>query len=313
MWGKRLEDIRPGTVMVYAILLTILGYLRVIFQPLPTYDWTFLGEEYEIFPAIRWILPIIWAAIALVINFLVTEQFTLLKRHSYLGFLWGIIMLTVGDFRFALYSLMALIWFLSVLRVQKSNRPIADFLDTGLLVGVYALLDLRFGLLLVASWFILLTFARLRWRAIFGGIWGVVTIHLLFAIAYLVFGKIDVYRTYIESWPSLELQIPDKTNAVWISMVAFFWLLSLGNYITALSRANIVKRQSLSAILILQLALIALVGFGLWPTRMYLAFLPLGTLIFIVNDLQYRKKFWWRDTVFWIFILAFGLSFFEGA
>lgn len=311
MWGKRLEDIRPGTVMAYAILLTLLGYLKVVFHPLPSYDWTFLGEEYEMFSGVRWILPILWSVIALLVNFFVTEQFTLLKRHSYLGFLWGIILITVGDFRFAIYSLMSLLWFLSVLRIQKSNRPIADFLDTGLLVGLYTLLDLRFALLLVASWVIMLTFARLRWRAIFGSIWGTVTIHLLFVIAYFTFGNVDVYWTYIQQWPELEVQIPANTDVVWIGVLLFFWLLGLGNYITALSRANIMKRQSLSAILILQLTLIGLAVSGLWPTLIYLAFLPLGTLIFIGNDLQYRKKYWWRDTVFWIFILALALSFLE--
>lgn len=297
--------------MAYAILLTLLGYLKVVFHPLTSYDWTFLGEEYEMFSGIRWILPILWSVIALLVNFFVTEQFTLLKRHSYLGFLWGIILITVGDFRFAIYSLMSLLWFLSVLRIQKSNRPIADFLDTGLLVGLYTLLDLRFALLLVASWVIMLTFARLRWRAIFGSIWGTVTIHLLFVIAYFALGNVDAYWAYIQRWPELEVQIPANTDVVWIGVLLFFWLLGLGNYVTALSRANIMKRQSLSAILILQLALIGLAVSGLWPTFLYLAFLPLGTLIFIGNDLQYRKKYWWRDTVFWIFILALALSFLE--
>ncbi len=310
MWSKRLEDIRPGTVMVYAILLLILGYLRVVFHPLSSYDWTFLGEEYEMFPGIRWVLPILWAILAVTINFLVSEQFQVLKRYSYLGFLWGILMIVIGEFRFAVFSVMALLWFLSVLRLQNSQRQIPDFLDVGLILGIFTLFDWRFSYLLLVSWIIFLVFARLRWRAMFGSIWGAVTVHLLFSMGYLVFGDFDVYKNYLLSWPDQEVILPHPENYVWMAVLLIWWVLSLGNYVAALSRANIVKRQSLSALLLVQLALIGFAIAGLWPPKMYLAFIPLGTLVFIANDLQYCKKYWWRDVVFWSFIVLYGLSLF---
>ncbi|NVK27010.1 MAG: hypothetical protein HWE14_03140 [Flavobacteriia bacterium] len=311
MWSKRLEDIRPGTVMAYAVLLLGLGYLRVGLAAPTAIDWSFMGREYELSPWFKWLSPVVWTLSGLLANFILVERFQVLKRYSYIGFLWGLFLIIIGDFRIGTNSIFAIFWFASILRIQKSSRVIPDALDIGLLVGALSILNIQFLALIPISWILALTFARLRWRVIFASIWGAVTIHILTWVAYYLLDNIQAYLNYW-SWPTLSFEMIDSSFWVLLFTTFLWWVFSLGNYFKALSTANIVKRQSMSALLFLTLMLMGLALSGAWSESIYLAMLPIGTLVFITNDLQYRRKYWWRDVVFWTFIAAYVIMMFPG-
>lgn len=309
MWSKRLEDIRPGTVMAYALLLLGLGYLRIGMAPSSSIDWSFLGVEYELSSWLKWLSPVIWTISGLLANLILVERFQVLKRYSYVGFLWGLFLIILGDFQIGVYSILSLFWFASILRIQKSSSVIPDALDVGLIIGALSLFTLQFLALIPISWILALTFARLRWRVIFASIWGGVTIHILTWVTFYLLSRNEAYLSYWE-WSPGTFEIVD--TALWVLIITAFvwWVFSLGNYIKALSTANIVKRQSMSALLFFTIILASLALAGIWSDTVYFAMLPIGTLVFITNDLQYRKKYWWRDVVFWTFIAAYVLMLF---
>ncbi len=308
MWSKRLADIRPETVFFYGLFLLLLGYARVIWLPMPELDSRFLGVEYYLASWIKWTLPVLWMTSAWLINYLMTEQFQILKRYSFIGFFWGLTMIHFGDFELVIGSVLMVVWFLTVSRIQTSKSLIAEFLDIGLFTGVMTLIDIRYITLLPLAWVLMLAYGRIRWRGVFGSIWGLVTVHILTAILTWTVGAFSRYLDYF-TWPEMEFILPDRMHWVWLTAVLFWWILSLGNYFQALSFANIVKRQTLSAILFIQLGAITLWATGVWHPIMTLTCVPIGSLVFITNDLQYRKWKWWKEIVFWSMILLSPYAF----
>lgn len=309
MWSKRLADIRPGTVISYVLLLVLVGYVRVLYGPHFELPFSFMGVDYVLAPWWKWVLPPAAGFAAMFANWIFAEVLQILKRYSYFGFLWGLTLIGIGNIYVVLLATLGVLWFVTIVRLQGTKRIYADYLDIGLMTGVLTLFNLRFLALLAVSWFLFVAYGKLRSRALFIGVWGVVTIHVLTATVYFAIGKFDSYLSYFE-WRGFAFDWPAQW--MWPSLVAmlFFWILSLGNYITALSRANVVKRQSLSALLILQIAVLALDISGIWSDTALICFVPIGSLVFIANDLQYRTKRWWKEGVFWMFIAAFGAIFF---
>ncbi len=302
MWSKRLSDIRPETVVVYGLFLLLMGYARVIWFPLPELEGVFLGKEYTFDSWVKYLLPVGWMLSAWFVNFLISEQFQLLKRYSYFGFLWGLAMIHFGDIHVFLGSLMVLFWFLIVTRIQRSKRSISDSLDIGLFTGLMTLVDVQYIAFLALAWLLLLTYGRIRWRAVFSSLWGAITILLLAAVYCWAVGSGARFTAYL-SWSISDFELPSTNHWPWLLGMAFWWLLSLPNYIQALSFANIVKRQSLSALLFVQLGAVLMWLTGAWDAELLLMCVPFSTLVFISNDLQYRKKYWWRELVFWSLIL----------
>lgn len=308
MWSKRLADIRPGTVISYLFLLLGLGYLKVLFGTVDGLRFFFLGHSYIVHDAVKWAFPFLAGLSAMFANFWIAEVFQILKRYSYFGFLWGLSQLTLARFDLLVISTLALLFFGVIVRLQRSSRYFADYLDIGLVIGGLSLLDMKYIWLLPLSWLLLLAYGRLRWRAIFIGIWGLVTIHILTATVAWISGEWEYYRNCFQV-PDFRFIWPQREMIPWIVVTLVWWIVSLKEYVIALSRANIVKRQSLSALLILQLGTLILTASGIWPYSFALAFFMVGSLMFIVNDLQYRHKNWWKDVVFWTYIAIYGLSF----
>lgn len=309
MWSKRTADIRPTTVLFYSIVLLLLGYVRVLFGH--ELDGSFHAFS-DVFTApawLKWLFPVFLVASSIVLNWMLVEWLQILKRNSYLGFLWGLALLSTGRVELVLWATAVAFWFGLAVRVQRSKRLLADVYDMALYTGLLTFLDFRFIALLPIGWILLAAFARLRWRAIFVSIWGIVTMHILgYLIALLTGGAEDYFNRF--DWTIESMEFPQGEELYVLSLVIFWWILSLKEYIIALSRANIVKRQSLSALLAMTLGASALWVSGLWPLYVAIAVLPVGMLVLIVNDVQYRKKFWWRDVLFWSFLLAFATAFF---
>lgn len=309
MLSKRLADIRPGTVISVVLLIVFAGVLRVFYGPTLEIPFSFLGSEYEVSPLWRWGVPVLAGFGAMFANWVFVERLQILKRNSYLAFLFGAMMVTVNHLYVATLAILAVIWFASTARLQSSKRVYADYLDIGLITGVMSLFQLRLALLLVLSWFISLAYGRLRARGILIGVWGVVMIHILVATGYFLSGAWDSYISYFE-WSGFTFDLPPNWLWPWLAATFLYWILSLGNYITALTRANVLKRQSLTALLTFQLGVVLLDVFALWSDAHLLAFMPIGSLIFVANDIQYRQKKWWKEVELWLFIASFASVFF---
>lgn len=310
MWSKRLADIRPITVISYLLLLLGVGYFRVIYGELSSYTFSFFGEEYILHSAWRWIFPLFVAFSSMLVNWVMAEKEQILKRYSYLGFLWGLYLLSVGSVSVVFLSTLSVVWFTSIVRLQGSKRVYADFLDIGLLTGFLSLFHVKLALLLIVSWFLLVAYGRLRTMSIAIGLWGLITIHILGATVAYVLGSIHQYKDYF-AWGEIYFEWPSRELLPFLGIMLAYWFLSLGNFIKALTRANVVKRQSLSALLTLQIFVLVLGFTGVWNTSLILSFLPIGSLVFVANDLQYRSKIWWKEIEIWMFIAGFSYYFFS--
>lgn len=317
MWSKRLRDIRPSTVVGYTLFLLVMGLVRVLSSegwlgvfttPNLNVDWSFLGVEYTVSRGVVWALPILWTGVGLVMNSIITERFQLLKRHSYLGFLSGMSLVVLGDLKIVAYTFFMLIWFASVLHVQRSNNKPGDFLDIGLILGVILLFDIRFIAIVPLTWVLLLIFARLGVRAIGITVWGMINIHILAVVITWLTVDLDRYL-FLYQLPEWHLYMPTDLQWGWLGVSTLWWVISLGNFTVALSRANIVKRQSLTALFVIVVSSALLAGFGIWDQNLYLAAVFTSALVFISNDLQYRKKSWWKDTVILSYVLLLVLAF----
>lgn len=309
MWSKRLADIRPGTVISYAFLLLGLGYLRIGFSEIPALEFSFMGVNYALQNWVIWMFPVLVSFSSVAVNWLLAEVYQVLKRYSFMGFLWGLMQLTFVNFNILVLSTFGVILFMGITRLQRSKRLHSDYLDIGLLVGVYTLFDIRMLAILPLTWILLVAYGRLRWRAIFISIWGMVTVHLLVSTVLWSIGDWNLY-TQLYEFEGFIYGLPDVDMQPWIVVSIFWWLFSLQNYIIALSRANIVKRQSLSAMLLLQLGTLILAGSGLWTNELAISVFVIAALTFIANDLQYRQKRWYKEVVFWSYICLYAAAFF---
>lgn len=314
MISKLFEDLRVQNFVVL-LIFSLLSFAGLMALPIhPTFKWNWF--QFQFAPnAPSWLLLSggILMAFAFWVNFMLAQQFEILKRNLFAG--WYIIVLYTGTWGFLgqpigpFELLIATLAFLQLFLLSRPGNNYNALFNIGWCVGLLSMFQSELLLVLAPMILAIFTYGNVSWRSILlpllgAGMWLFVTFTFL----------------YITDQPGRFLQHYGAIRAFgkffsvnysplfygWIGFLALYFLLALRDFFQLASRANIYKRQAFSAILVFFLATLTISLLISNQSEKFFHLLLLPLAILFANMRQYAKNKWYRSFVMWglpLFIL----------
>jgi hypothetical protein len=262
------------------------------------------------------ILLFIFLITAISAQRLVTDVYKLVNRNVYVVLVFTpLYLVLLQKFGLSFCILTALLWLIIKLWLDSFHGSglLQKALSVGIIIGIVSLFDAIFIWLLAATWLVYLVFARLNIRTFLIPVVGFLTVWLnVWGFEYVIADTQMAYNFFVMGIQENELATTHNFKSPIFIAFGVLFVFSFAEFITAVTRANVLKRQTYAAMLMLYLVSVMMVPFNkfdmLWPALA----LPAISILF-ANRVQYIKRKWlqefwlWAIMAYWIAAGYFGL------
>lgn len=248
--------------------------------------------------------------IAFTAQWLLDYQHHVIKRHAYLPFfiIPLLLMFTGQRLNVLLLFLLLLLLLGSWLSVYTGERVYRRVLNTGLLLGVGSLIDLRVALLVPFTYVVYIVFGRFNLRTSLIVLIGFFSIWVnALGLEYVVYDTLTFWDYFLGLFLWRKPIGLAEFEPLLLGLLGFLALMGFLELPKTMSRASVFKRQTY-VVLTLLLVLTAS-GFIIFPVSHFqLTTLLFTALILFVNYFQYITKIWIRDGIMWLTMAAYVFS-----
>lgn len=297
LFGK----INSSTTLFVGIAVLLLVGCFLFFTPVPDFQihtpWIREGLPINV----GYILVLfLFLILAFGLQWLLVLQYKLLLPNAYLPLfttLLFLLFLHISGLQLVLLAVLFCLVLGSWLSVFQGEKLLARTLNTGLLIGVAALLQQQMVLLVLFSFIAYALFGQLNLRTFFILLVGVFSVWLNTAVLeYLIADttQTTAYLAGLFSVPKTAVPL-----SLWqLVPLGLLTLPALAEFVQTVNRASVFKRQVNTVLLLVFILL--LVGAFLFGTQVSLvAMLLPALLVLFVNAFQYIKKHALQELILW--------------
>ncbi|GAB5556160.1 MAG: hypothetical protein SchgKO_03730 [Schleiferiaceae bacterium] len=308
MLAKIFNNNKPLTWALLFLLSLGSGFWVLSQRPTTDSVFYFAGFTTPISDASHWILwPIGLGITTLIFNILITERLELIKRSSYLGLAFTLLMGFSGDV--SLSTLAAAFTFMFAAYQLVYSGPFekisGQLFNIGFFMGLAASFEPLLSWMIIPSIIVLIIFGRAQFRYITLLILGIVTPWIALAEIYYLTDNWEAYTFFVnELFPISHLGFywSDDITLVGAALYGLCILFAAKEYTVAIAKAKIYKKQGYNTFWIFLIALVtlSLLNPDKASTALFIAQIPLSILF--TNFLQYLRKKWMLELALWALI-----------
>ncbi len=311
MLVKIFNNNKPVTnLLLFLICASGVLYRRLMFDSSAA-TFGFSGVTFSLGPTATTIITAIGISIlTLVFNFLVTERLELIKRNSYLGLLFFFMIgiwytdLTNISWMFSTFFLMLATY--QLVFSGPFEKIHGQIFNIGFFLGMSALFMPQLSWALVPGYFVLVVFGRADFRYVMLMLLGWSTPILLLAqIMYLAFdfSHFNHFLPQLFSLEKLIWPLPFKDFYIKMTVLGVLTLLAIKEYMVAVNKAKIYKKQGYNTFWIFYIFLIAIacISPSLAESTLLMSILPLSILV--TNFFQYIRRSWVKELLLWLLLI----------
>lgn len=295
MLARLYQDLRPSSRFAFAATaVALLGFAPFVAFNNP---WAELANPYwmRTFAVIAVLtLAILWNQTIL--------DYELLKGHQY-GGLFFLVALAVNPAALALnpglVALAALVFAIRrLLDLYQTGFVSLRVFDAGLYLGLGTLVYPAMVLWLPLFWIGIVVLGQGNWRNLIIPVFGLFSVWM-FVFTYYFW--IDQSQEFVTRFLAEPFSFGWKTNWEGWQPLAFVALLAVyafKEYFVAMSRANNYRRQVLSWLVLLVIALVLFTLFTAIPCSELAMWLAFPASVLFANYYQFLKKRWWKELLY---------------
>lgn len=312
MLARLFGIINSAYIFLIGIYALILVGAHILLHHFGNNEVHFLWQDMVLQPAVG--IPVMLLASLFAVfgaQVILVNKHKLLNRNAYLPFLLAPVLLVFsinGNLNTVLQIGFVLLVINSWLNTFHADKLYTRALNTGIIIGLSSLLDVRMTLLLLVTYVVYLIFGRMNLRTLLIPVVGYLTVWLnAMAIEYLIFDGVQLMGVFKSGIIIETSRNMAPFNWHYWALLGAMAILSIPEIVKTLNRASVMKRQTFAVTLVLM----AFAGLSFFingaATFQAALILPTVALVF-ANALQNSTRMWMKELAMWAVLVFWLLS-----